>query len=156
MLPVVMLAVLAATPAECRNPPPRASSDYWTFVESCGCERLEAPPRASSDYDRFLKTCSQWRERNLARAVSPVAARPECGNPPARAASGYWDYVDACGCAGLQEPPLASSDHERYLRSCASWRERNPEALVPAPEPTGAPATEPAREAAVPTPPPGP
>jgi len=150
MLPVVMLVALAAPPAECRNPPPRASSAYWTFVESCGCERLEAPPRASSDYDRFLKTCSAWRERNMARAVSPVAARPECGNPPARAASGYWDYVDACGCAGLQEPPLASSDHERYLRSCASWRERNPEVLVPTPEVS----PEPGAEAAPPAPPP--
>src|SRR5678815_760412 len=133
MLPLVMLAVLAtgpAEPAECRNPPPRASSAYWTYVESCGCERLEAPPRASSDHDRFLKTCSAWRERNVTRAGT---ARPECGNPPSRAASGYWEYIDACGCAGLDEPPLASSDHERYMRACGSWRERNPEIVVPAP-----------------------
>jgi hypothetical protein len=156
------LAVFLAVPAECRTPPSRTSSAYWSFIEACGCSGLEAPSRASSDYDRYLKACSQWRERNpyLAAAPSPrpspsptagpqpspaatpaapVPATPvsrECATPPSRTSGAYWGFIEACGCASLEAPSRASSDYDRYEKACAQWRERNPYLAAPAPQPS--------------------
>ncbi len=59
-----------------------------------------------------------------------------CRNPPPRAADTYWDYIAACGCARLEAPSRASSDHERFLKACSDWRERNPQSTVSLPDPT--------------------
>jgi hypothetical protein len=57
---------------ECEKAPPsRISSQYWTFLEACGCEKTDAVSRASSDYERYLKVCSEWRERNPNLTPSP-------------------------------------------------------------------------------------
>lgn len=121
--------------AECANPPSRAGSGYWDYIEACGCARLDPPSRASQDHQRYLKACSQWRQRNQpAHVVAPQgdparggrSAAPECANPPSRAAEGYWDYVEACGCARLDAPSSASPDHERFMQACSQWRQRNP------------------------------
>lgn len=58
----------------------------------------------------------------------------ECRNPPSRASDGYWDYIDACGCASLDPPPKASDDYKRFLKTCSDWRERNPRVEVVAPK----------------------
>ena len=149
------LALFLAVPAECKTPPARVSSGYWDFIEACGCSGLEAPSRASSDYDRYLKACSRWRERKPYLAVarpqpsappgsaplpaatppaSPVPAVPvarECATPPSRVSGGYWDFIDACGCARAEAPSRASSDYGRYEKACADWRERNQPVLAP-------------------------
>jgi len=138
----------ATDAAECRNPPSRASDNYWDFIDACGCENLDAPSKASQDHGRFLKACSQWRERNTRlnvvvsdppRAASPTSAETspadaaECRNPPSRVSAGYWDYIDACGCANLDPPSRASEDHGRFLKACSEWRERNPKVEVTVP-----------------------
>lgn len=133
MLSLVLLAACTlggVEAAECKSPPPPASSSYWTFIEACGCSHLGSPPVASLDHPRYLKACAQWRERNLTTHALSRTAPIECGAPPARASSAYWDYVEACGCTSLTEPPAASADHDRYMRACADWRERNPPLLV--------------------------
>ena len=133
----VLLALLglalseAPVPRECAAPPSRAESGYWSYIESCGCARLDPPSRASADHDRFMKACSDWRERQSQAVVSRPQATPECDDPPSRAAEGYWDYIEACGCARLEAPSKASDDHDRFMKACAGWRERNPQAAEP-------------------------
>jgi hypothetical protein len=140
-------------PAECRDPPSRASDGYWDYIDACGCASLDPPSKASADYDRFLKACSRWRERNPKTTVVvsktpgtdpvPPAAEtarpsPECRNPPSRASSSYWDYIEACGCESVDPPSKASDDYSRYLKACSEWRERNPkvEVVVPSDAPS--------------------
>lgn len=62
-----------STARECENPPSRVSEAYWTFVDSCGCSKLDPPSSSSSDYPRYLKACAQWREKNPALAPTPKA-----------------------------------------------------------------------------------
>jgi hypothetical protein len=151
MLSLALLAVVAlgsGDAPECRNPPSRVSDSYWDFIDACGCESLVAPSRASADYDRFLKACARWRERNTATkvvvsksagaeavpATSAASTQPaECKNPPSRASSSYWDFIDACGCEGVDPPSTASSDSKRFLKACSDWRERNPKVEQPKP-----------------------
>lgn len=130
----------APVPRECAAPPSRAESGYWSYIESCGCAQLDPPSRAAADYDRYLKACSDWRERQSQAVVSRPQATPECDDPPSRAADGYWDYIEACGCARLEAPSKASDDHDRFMKACAGWRERNPQATEP---PAGGSAREP-------------
>lgn len=134
---LVLLLGLAAAPAppvarECASPPSRAESNYWSYIEACGCSQLDPPSRASFDYDRYMKACSDWRERQGQAGVSRPQATPECDDPPSRASDGYWDYVAACGCARLEAPSRASDDYERFTKACADWRERNPQPVAPA------------------------
>jgi hypothetical protein len=141
------LLLVAADPVspECRNPPPRASSYFWPFLEACGCETgVEAPPRASSDFDRFQKTCADWRVRNPKTTVVIVGASPSpsplpspspspavgCRDIPPRASSTWWTHLERCGCAGTEAPTMGSSDYERYLKTCGTWREQNPQPTV--------------------------
>ena len=166
---LMSLALAAGADApECRNPPSRSSDAYWSFIEACGCERLEAPSAASEDHERYLSACSAWRQRNPPTDVVVTEATPvssgqaagevkreepsECRNPPSRASSAYWSFIDACGCANLEAPSRASADHDRYLKACSDWRQRNPriDVIVPA-RPTHT-----ARPAAAPTPTPSP
>jgi hypothetical protein len=115
-------------------------------VESCGCASLEAPPTASEDYQRFLKACAGWRQRTAAVSVVvseapaavPSPAAPGCGDPPSRASSYYWGYIDACGCARLDAPSRASPDYERFMKACAAWRQQTPQVqvIVATPRPT--------------------
>jgi hypothetical protein len=84
---------------ECRNPPSRTSSSYWSYLEACGCANVDPPSRASADYDRFLKTCSGWRERNPRTEVI-VPARPTRTSPspvptPTPAVSGDGNRTQA-------------------------------------------------------------
>lgn len=143
---VVLLVALAMAetpvPRECVAPPSRAESGYWNYIEACGCAQLEPPSRASSDYDRYLKACSAWRERQAQAVASRPLATPECDDPPSRASDGYWDYIEACGCSRLEAPSKASADHDRFMKDCADWRERNPQAVEPEP-PRGAQETPP-------------
>ena len=80
----------------------------------------------------------------IALALLLGLAAGECQSPPSRTSGAYWGFIDACGCANLQAPSRASSDHDRYLKACASWRERNPAAVrpwvSPSPLPPGSPA----------------
>jgi hypothetical protein len=73
-----------------------------------------------------------------------------CRNPPSRASDGYWDYIAACGCARLEAPSRASSDHDRFLKACSDWRARNAQSTVALPDPTAGdpvtPASPPPRE----------
>ena len=74
-----------------------------------------------------------------------LAVPAECRTPPSRVSAGYWDFIEACGCAGLEAPSRASSDYDRYLKACSRWRERNPYlAAAPSPRPSPSPATLPA------------
>jgi hypothetical protein len=143
---LVLLVALAAadTPVarECASPPSRAESGYWSYIEACGCSQLDPPSRASADYDRYMKACADWRERQVRAVAPPRSAAPECDDPPSRAADGYWDYIEACGCARLEAPSKASSDHDRFMQACAGWRERNPQA---APAEESAPPSPPSR-----------
>src|SRR5262245_30920452 len=81
------------------TPPSRSSSQYWTYLEACGCDKADAPSRASTDYDRYLKVCSAWRERNQGRVLvgpSPLPVAKECeGGAPSRSASTYWTWLEA-------------------------------------------------------------
>lgn len=161
LVTTLVLGASADAP-ECRNPPSRTSDSYWSFIESCGCDSVEAPSAASEDHDRFLAACSAWRQRNpqtdvvvvetpSSHSVEPVTrssrAEPaECRNPPSRTSSSYWSFIDACGCANLDAPSPASADHDRYLKACSTWRERNPRTnlVVPArPTSTARPASAP-------------
>jgi hypothetical protein len=138
----------ASDSPECRNPPSRSSDAYWSFIEACGCAKVDPVPRASLDYDRFMKACSQWRERNT-QIVAPRSSRsPECRNPPSSASASFWDFIDACGCASLEPPSRASGDYDRYMKACSDWRERNPGADASGPG-------GPAKEKPGPTPSPG-
>ena len=69
------------------------------------------------------------------------ADAPECRNPPGRTLESYWAFVEACGCANLEPPSRASLDHERFLKACSEWRQRNPQVNVIVPD------TPPARSA---------
>jgi hypothetical protein len=75
-----------ADPRECEDPPPRMSDSYWSYIEACGCGKLDPPSRASLDYDRFMKACSQWRERNpRLKVIAPdpnARSRPTPTPPP--------------------------------------------------------------------------
>lgn len=51
---------------------------------------------------------------------------PECANPPSAAYGFYWDYIEACGCAKLDAPSRASLIHDRFVKACSDWRQRNP------------------------------
>jgi hypothetical protein len=138
----LLLVAADPVPAECRNPPPRASSYFWPFLEACGCESVEAPPRASSDFDRFQATCAEWRRRNPKTTVVVVGGSPSpsplpspsasplpvgCRDVPPRASSTWWTHLERCGCAGTEPPTMGASDYERYLKTCGTWRERNPQ-----------------------------
>ena len=51
-----------------------------------------------------------------------LAGPPEssfCRNPPSRASDAYWDYIGTCGCARLEAPSRASSDHDRFVKACS-------------------------------------
>src|SRR5262245_2114494 len=132
---------------ECASPPPRVSDAYWSYIDACGCARLDPPARASLDYDRFLKACSAWRERNSHgnAPVRPLSAQT-CAAPPARGSEAYWDFIDACGCGKLDAPSRASADHDRFLKACSESRvgESSAEAS-PAPKPSSS--TKPAPSA---------
>jgi len=65
-----------SSPAECRNPPSRASDSFWSYLEACGCAGVDTPARASSNYERFLKACGQWRERNPRVEVAAPSPAP--------------------------------------------------------------------------------
>jgi hypothetical protein len=154
----MLLGLGLAGPTEssyCRNPPSRASESYWDYIGACGCARLEAPSRASSDHDRFVKACSEWRERNPQLTVAlpdPTAGDPvapasppprECQSPPSRVSDSYWTFIDACGCAALTAPSRASSDHDRFVKACSDWRQRNPSSTVSVASPSAAPRPSP-------------
>ena len=137
----VLVFVLASAggPRECVNAPSRVSDTYWDYIEACGCSNVEGPSRASADYERFLKACSRWRERNQAvKGAKPAPSSTEtpvgkeCMNPPSRVSAVYWDYLDACGCAGVEPPPGASDDYKRFLNACSQWRQKNPGKVGPA------------------------
>jgi hypothetical protein len=152
---IVAIASLLADHAaaqECSvHAPSRASEGYWDYIDSCGCDHVTPVSRASSDYKRFLKACSQWRERHRAAVVvvsqAPTAAAspaplasafPDatCANAPSRVSDAFWTFIDACGCNDVSAVSLASPDHARFQRACASWRERNPPpAVVVSPTP---------------------
>jgi hypothetical protein len=69
----------AARPGrECEDPPSRVSPAYWTFIDACGCAKVDPPSSSSSDYPRYLKACGEWREKNpaLAPTPSPTATPP--------------------------------------------------------------------------------
>jgi hypothetical protein len=88
-----------------------------------------------------MTACSDWRERNPAAAAvarpepspsaSPAPAGAECANPPTRASSDYWPFLDACGCAGVTPPPAASDDFQRFRKACGEWRQDNPVVISP-------------------------
>ena len=160
MFDMAMAAILglAMQAPECVNPPSRASDSYWTYIEACGCSRLDAPSGASSDHDRFLAACSAWRQRNPEITVtvpggpvpspspSPTPPPRECGIPPSRASDAFWSYLAACGCGQVQAPSAASPDHERFLKACGMWRESNPRVLIvasPTPRPSARPSPSP-------------
>jgi hypothetical protein len=69
--------VAPAADACTQDPPSRASSEYWEYVEDCGCERVDPPSRASLDYRRFQRACSRWRERNPRTVVVTPPQAPE-------------------------------------------------------------------------------
>ena len=123
---VVAVAMTSGTPAECADAPSRASSGYWTYIDNCGCSKLDPPSRASSDYDRYAKACASYRERNPAVKTFASPAPKECSDVPSRASASFWTYVDNCGCSKLDPPSRASSDYDRYAKACADWRARNP------------------------------
>jgi len=86
-----------------------------------------------------------------------LAGPPEssfCRNPPSRASDAYWDYIGTCGCARLEAPSRASSDHDRFVKACSEWRERNPQLTVALPDPTAGdpvtPSSPPPRECQTP------
>jgi hypothetical protein len=140
------ILVLALQPAgqECANPPSRASDAFWTYVEACGCARIEPLSQASPDHDRLLAACARWSARNPQVIVasptpSPTALGQGCGAPPSRASDAYWAYVDRCGCGQLVAPSAASSDYERFMKACGGWRERNPSPIVVSPSPRTSP-----------------
>lgn len=64
--------------------------------------------------------------------LGSASGAQECGNAPPPAAASTWTYIEACGCANLDVPPKASQDHERFLKACGQWRERNPHGSVTA------------------------
>jgi hypothetical protein len=167
--PALVLGVLllpgSSTAAECATPPSRVSEFYWSFVESCGCEKLTAPSKASPDYGRFLKACKEWWERNRPVVVvvaspspstagspspspAPVVVRTprpaECGEVPSRVSALYWEHLEACGCEGAEAPSRASDDYPRYEKACAGWRQRNQPPVVVVPqEPPASPSPAP-------------
>ena len=147
LLALVFMVAGADGPSECANPPSRVLDSYWDYIEACGCSKLEAPSRASSAHGRYMKACSAWRERNPAArfsspepepSPSPSPAARECTNPPSRIASDYWDHLESCGCAGVEAPPRASDDFQRFRKTCSDWREDNPVIVRPTPRPSPA------------------
>ena len=66
-----------ATP-ECGQAPSRVSDQYWTYIDTCGCDKLSRVPEASPDHARFLKACSAWRARN----PTPVVVVAPTPQPP--------------------------------------------------------------------------
>ena len=67
-------------------------------------------------------------------ALGSPADAPECRNPPQRASESYWTFIEACGCANLDAPSRTSPDHERFLKACSRWRQRNPQINVIVPD----------------------
>ena len=57
----------------------------------------------------------------------------QCGDPPSRASLAYWDYLQRCGCAGVDPPSRASNDYERFMAICTVPPTAPP---PPAPSPT--------------------
>lgn len=60
-----------------------------------------------------------------------TAVAQDCaGDPPSRVSDAYWAYLEACGCAKTSPVPRASNEYERYTKTCAAWRTRNPQLTV--------------------------
>ncbi len=72
----------------------------------------------------------------LGLALSEAPVPRECAAPPSRAESGYWSYIESCGCSQLDPPSRASADHDRFMKACSDWRERQSQAVVSRPQAT--------------------
>jgi len=71
---------------DCRqSPPSRASSEYWDYLEICGCTNVEPLSRASIDYEKWSSVCAaslrQAEEARTAAEALRDAEAHHCDDP---------------------------------------------------------------------------
>lgn len=62
--PVTIVVTTPRATPECGQAPARVSDQFWSYIDTCGCDKLSRVPEASPDHGRFLEACAAWRARN--------------------------------------------------------------------------------------------